>query len=50
MPDYFKFAAEFSQATHFMVDCDACPELKFYFDCRVEPQFLFLLNGSLMKR
>ena len=33
-----------------MVDCDATPQIKMYFDARVEPQFLFLLNGMEMKR
>jgi hypothetical protein len=50
MPDYENFCKEHAQATHFMVDCDRHQELKFYFDCRVEPQFLVLLNGSEMKR
>ena len=33
-----------------MVDCDATPQLKMYFDARYEPQFLFLLNGMEVKR
>jgi len=33
-----------------MVDTDACPQVKMYFDARIEPQFLFLLNGMEMKR
>ena len=35
-----------SNFAHYKIDCDATPDLKFYFDCRIEPQFLILLNGS----
>lgn len=32
------------------MDCDATPLVKFYFDARVEPQFLILLKGGELKR
>ena len=32
------------------VDCDATPHVKFYFDARIEPQFVLLLNGAEIKR
>ena len=31
---------------HIRIDTDKAPKLKFYFDARVEPQFLFLINGG----
>lgn len=48
--DYDKFCAENSQFTHVKVDCDATPQVKFFFDARVEPQFLLLLNGAEARR
>ena len=32
------------------MDCDSTPTVKFYFDARVEPQFLVLLNGGELRR
>ena len=32
------------------MDCDKLPKVKFFFDARVEPQFLMLLNGAEIKR
>lgn len=48
--DYENLTREFSKYTHIRVDCDAVPQLKNYFDARVEPQFLILLNGAELKR
>uniref|UniRef100_A0A7S3CTI2 Thioredoxin domain-containing protein n=1 Tax=Strombidium rassoulzadegani TaxID=1082188 RepID=A0A7S3CTI2_9SPIT len=48
--DYERFAAENSSFTHIKVDCDATPQVKFFFDARVEPQFIFLLNGAEIQR
>ena len=48
--DYDAFTARNSHFTHIKVDCDATPKLKFFFDARVEPQFLMLLNGAEIKR
>jgi thioredoxin-like negative regulator of GroEL len=48
--EYEEFCAKNSSFTHVKVDCDATPQVKFYFDARVEPQFLFLLNGAEAKR
>ena len=48
--DYHNFAGKNAGWTHLKVDCDATPQVKFYFDARVEPQFLLLLNGTEVKR
>ena len=48
--DYDNFTSNNAGFTHIKVDCDKTPKLKFYFDARVEPQFLLLLNGSEVKR
>ena len=48
--DYENFCNANGGFYHMMVDCDATPQIKMYFDARVEPQFLFLLNGMEMKR
>lgn len=48
--DYDNFCKANSHFTHVKVDCDAAPQVKVYFDARVEPQFLFLLNGAEIKR
>ena len=48
--DYDNFTANNASFTHIKVDCDATPKVKFFFDARVEPQFLMLLNGAEIKR
>ena len=48
--DYHKFAARNAAWTHIKVDCDATPKVKLFFDARVEPQFLMLLNGMEVRR
>ena len=48
--DYDKFCDNNSSFVHVKVDCDATPKLKLFFDARIEPQFLFLLNGQEIKR
>ena len=47
---YKKFAGDNAAFTHIKVDCDKNPQLKFFFDVRVEPQILLLLNGVEFKR
>ena len=44
--DYDALVKEHSGYHHIRVDTDKAPKLKFYFDARVEPQFLFLINGG----
>ena len=48
--DYENLTASCSEFTHVKVDCDATPLVKKYFDARVEPQFLFLINGAEVQR
>ncbi len=48
--DYEAATRKFGQFTHIRVDCDATPQVKMYFDARVEPQYLILLNGAELKR
>ena len=48
--DYEKFVVDNPTYHHIRVDTDATPKLKFYFDARVEPQFLFLINGGEVNR
>ena len=48
--DYDAFTANNSNFHHVKVDCDATPKVKFFFDARVEPQFIMLLNGAEIKR
>ena len=48
--DYHNFCNRNAAFTHLKVDSDATPKLKFYFDARVEPQCIFLLNGKEVKR
>ena len=48
--DYDNFVGRTGHFTHLKVDCDETPKVKFYFDARVEPQFLILLNGTEFKR
>ena len=48
--NYETFCNKNAGWTHIKVDCDAYPKLKIFFDARVEPQFLMLLNGAEIKR
>ena len=48
--DYENLTSQYPQFHHIRVDCDATPKLKFYFDARVEPQFLILVNGGEISR
>jgi hypothetical protein len=48
--DYERITAKYQQYHHIKVDCDLTPPVKFYFDARVEPQFLILLNGAKLRR
>ena len=48
--DYDNLTREFKNFEHFRVDCDKTPLVKQYFDARVEPQFLILLNGGELRR
>ena len=48
--DYEKMVAGQQSFTHIRVDCDKHFHLKRYFDARVEPQFLFLINGAEIHR
>ena len=48
--DYENLTAATASFTHIRVDCDEHFHLKRYFDARVEPQFLFLINGGEVKR
>ena len=40
----------YPQFHHVRVDCDAQPKVKLFFDARIEPQFLVLVNGSEIQR
>lgn len=48
--DYQNTCSQYQGFEHIKVDCDATPTVKFYFDARVEPQFMILLNGAEFKR
>ena len=48
--DYENMIAKSDNWHHVRVDCDKAPTVKRYFDARVEPQFLFLVNGGEIKR
>ena len=48
--DYENLTATRSEFTHIKVDCDEQPLVKKYFDARVEPQFLMLINGGEIAR
>jgi thiol-disulfide isomerase/thioredoxin len=48
--DYENTCNQYPNFEHIKVDCDLTPPVKFYFDARVEPQFLVLLNGGELKR
>ena len=48
--DYELTTSQFKNFDHIRVDCDRTPLVKQYFDARVEPQFLILLNGGELRR
>ena len=48
--DYENLCSEYPHFNHIRVDCDAQPKIKLYFDARVEPQFLVLVNGGEIYR
>ena len=48
--DYENTTNKFGGFTHIRVDCDKTPLVKLYFDARVEPQYLILLNGAELRR
>ena len=48
--DYERTTNAFKNYTHIRVDCDKTPLVKMYFDARVEPQFLILINGGELRR
>ena len=48
--DYENLTNAFPEYTHIKVDCDEQPLVKKYFDARVEPQFLYLVNGAQVAR
>ena len=43
---YERLCREYPQFNHIRVDCDVQPKIKLYFDARVEPQFIVLVNGG----
>ena len=48
--DYENLTSDYASFHHIRVDCDKAPWIKRYFDCRVEPQFLVLVNGGEIAR
>ena len=48
--DYENLTKDCAEFTHIKVDCDETPLVKKYFDARVEPQFIFLINGGEVAR
>ena len=48
--DYENLTSKQPSFMHIRVDCDKHFHLKRYFDARVEPSFLFLVNGGEVKR
>ena len=48
--DYENLTGSCAEFKHIKVDCDATPWIKKYFDARVEPQFLYLINGNEVAR
>ena len=48
--DYENFTTNHGNWHHLRVDCDKTHDVKRYFDARVEPQFLFLVNGGEINR
>ena len=48
--DYENLTAATGEFTHIKVDCDETPLVKKYFDARVEPMFVYLINGGEVAR
>ena len=48
--DYENLTASAGEFLHIKVDCDEQPLVKKYFDARVEPQFIYLINGGEVAR
>ena len=48
--DYENLTAQYAHYHHIRVDCDQAPMVKRFFDARVEPQFLVLVNGGEIER
>ena len=48
--DYENLTANAGEFLHIKVDCDQTPLVKKYFDARVEPQFIYLINGGEVAR
>ena len=48
--DYENLTNTKSEFTHIKVDCDDQPLVKKYFDARVEPMFVMLINGGEVAR
>ena len=48
--DYNNLCATRAEFSHIKVDCDEQPLVKKYFDARVEPQFIMLINGGEVTR
>ena len=48
--DYENLTNSRGEFMHLRVDCDKTPLVKRYFDARVEPQFVFLINGGEVAR
>ena len=45
-----KICIEHPEMHNIWVDCDKHPEIKFYYDAKVEPTFLLLINGGEITR
>ena len=45
-----KICIEHPEMHNIWVDCDKYPEIKFYYDAKVEPTFLLLINGGEISR
>ena len=48
--DYENLTNATGEFMHIKVDCDEQPWVKKYFDARVEPQFIYLINGQEVTR
>ena len=47
---YEEVCAKYSSFKHIWVDTDKHPTIKFYYDVKVEPTFVILLNGGELTR
>ena len=48
--DYENLTNSCAEFTHIRVDCDEHLFIKKYFDARVEPMFIYLINGGEVER